>query len=139
MAGSRSQLEGVNWLWYNWHKHINCILADEMGLGKTVQVLGLLAWLRGAAKVRRWSQQRLGTYGDTNDVWSLCVWLRFAARRARCLSSLRSARWTTGSARPCGGRRTCTPSSFTARSRTARSFKGTAARIACTAPCAAAH
>ena len=36
------QLEGVNWLLFNWYTRQNCILADEMGLGKTVQSIALL-------------------------------------------------------------------------------------------------
>lgn len=36
------QLEGLNWLLFNWHARQNCILADEMGLGKTVQSIALL-------------------------------------------------------------------------------------------------
>ncbi|XP_071173454.1 chromodomain-helicase-DNA-binding protein 8-like isoform X4 [Mytilus edulis] len=36
------QLEGVNWLTFNWYKHQNCILADEMGLGKTIQSITFL-------------------------------------------------------------------------------------------------
>ncbi|CAJ0918950.1 unnamed protein product [Ranitomeya imitator] len=28
------QLEGMNWLLFNWYNRKNCILADEMGLGK---------------------------------------------------------------------------------------------------------
>ena len=32
------QLEGVNWLLWNWWNKRSCILADEMGLGKTIQV-----------------------------------------------------------------------------------------------------
>lgn len=32
------QLEGVNWLLWNWWNRRSCILADEMGLGKTIQV-----------------------------------------------------------------------------------------------------
>jgi len=31
------QLEGVNWLLFNWWNRRSCILADEMGLGKTIQ------------------------------------------------------------------------------------------------------
>jgi SNF2 family DNA or RNA helicase len=31
------QLEGVNWLLFNWWNRRSCILADEMGLGKTCQ------------------------------------------------------------------------------------------------------
>ncbi|XP_053402464.1 chromodomain-helicase-DNA-binding protein 8-like isoform X5 [Mercenaria mercenaria] len=36
------QLEGVNWLTFNWYKKQNCILADEMGLGKTIQSITFL-------------------------------------------------------------------------------------------------
>ncbi|XP_028649461.1 chromodomain-helicase-DNA-binding protein 8 [Erpetoichthys calabaricus] len=36
------QLEGVNWLLFNWYNRQNCILADEMGLGKTIQSITLL-------------------------------------------------------------------------------------------------
>ena len=39
------QLEGVNWLLWNWFNKRSCILADEMGLGKvnhgTIYVLDL--------------------------------------------------------------------------------------------------
>ena len=31
------QVEGINWLLWNWINNRNSILADEMGLGKTVQ------------------------------------------------------------------------------------------------------
>uniref|UniRef100_A0A6Q2YKY8 DNA helicase n=1 Tax=Esox lucius TaxID=8010 RepID=A0A6Q2YKY8_ESOLU len=37
------QLEGVNWLLFNWYNRQNCILADEMGLGKTIQSISLLS------------------------------------------------------------------------------------------------
>lgn len=36
------QLEGVNWLLFNWWNKRSCILADEMGLGKTIQSTGFL-------------------------------------------------------------------------------------------------
>lgn len=36
------QLEGVNWLLWNWWGKRSCILADEMGLGKTIQTVGFL-------------------------------------------------------------------------------------------------
>nr|XP_048275783.1 chromodomain-helicase-DNA-binding protein 7 isoform X3 [Myodes glareolus] len=36
------QLEGVNWLLFNWYNMRNCILADEMGLGKTIQSITFL-------------------------------------------------------------------------------------------------
>ena len=40
------QLDGLNWLYYQWHEQHNVILADEMGLGKTIQVIGFLATLQ---------------------------------------------------------------------------------------------
>ncbi|KAL8848736.1 MAG: hypothetical protein Q9221_006280 [Calogaya cf. arnoldii] len=40
------QLEGLNWLYYQWHRQQNAILADEMGLGKTIQVIGFLLALK---------------------------------------------------------------------------------------------
>lgn len=42
------QLEGLNWLYYQWHQQQNAILADEMGLGKTIQVIGFLLTLKEA-------------------------------------------------------------------------------------------
>lgn len=39
------QIEGLNWLLYNFHLKRNAILADEMGLGKTVQVVALISSL----------------------------------------------------------------------------------------------
>ena len=36
------QLEGLNWLTFNWYHKRNTILADEMGLGKTVQAMSIL-------------------------------------------------------------------------------------------------
>ncbi|KAK1995468.1 SNF2 family domain-containing protein [Colletotrichum falcatum] len=39
------QIEGVNWILWNYHESKNVILADEMGLGKTVQVVGLISTL----------------------------------------------------------------------------------------------
>ena len=41
------QLEGVNWLLFNWFQRRSSILADEMGLGKTIQTI---AFLRHLAK-----------------------------------------------------------------------------------------
>jgi chromodomain-helicase-DNA-binding protein 7 len=38
------QLEGVNWLLFNWWNKRSCILADEMGLGK-VRFIPYLYWL----------------------------------------------------------------------------------------------
>jgi chromodomain-helicase-DNA-binding protein 4 len=37
------QVEGMNWLYYQWYKAQNCILADEMGLGKTIQLIAYFA------------------------------------------------------------------------------------------------
>ncbi|KAF3051769.1 hypothetical protein E8E11_010546 [Didymella keratinophila] len=39
------QLNGLNWLYYQWYMQKNGILADEMGLGKTIQVIGFMATL----------------------------------------------------------------------------------------------
>lgn len=44
------QMEGLNWLYYQWHHQQNAILADEMGLGKTIQIIGLLATLKQTHK-----------------------------------------------------------------------------------------
>lgn len=40
------QLEGVNWIYYQWFRKQNVILADEMGLGKTIQIIGFLTTLK---------------------------------------------------------------------------------------------
>jgi superfamily II DNA or RNA helicase len=39
------QIEGLNWIYYQWCIQKNGILADEMGLGKTIQVIGFMATL----------------------------------------------------------------------------------------------
>ncbi|ORX53061.1 hypothetical protein DM01DRAFT_1322748 [Hesseltinella vesiculosa] len=39
------QLDGVNWLLYQWECNKSCILADDMGLGKTIQVIVFLKML----------------------------------------------------------------------------------------------
>lgn len=39
------QLEGLNWLLYQWFLNQNAILADEMGLGKTIQLVAFFATL----------------------------------------------------------------------------------------------
>jgi SNF2 family DNA or RNA helicase len=44
------QLEGVNWLLWNWYNQRSCILADEMGLGKTIQSIGFLNGLQNLPK-----------------------------------------------------------------------------------------
>lgn len=47
------QIDGLNWLLYNFHQKKNVILADEMGLGKTVQVISMLvSIIQDAPKVR---------------------------------------------------------------------------------------
>jgi hypothetical protein len=40
------QLEGLNWLRFNWFNHQPGILADEMGLGKTIQMIAFLGSLQ---------------------------------------------------------------------------------------------
>ena len=40
------QLEGTNWLLFQWHRNQNAILADEMGLGKTIQIIAFMAHLQ---------------------------------------------------------------------------------------------
>ncbi|ETV86000.1 hypothetical protein H257_02499 [Aphanomyces astaci] len=40
------QLEGLNWLRWNWYNSRASVLADEMGLGKTIQTLAFLDDLR---------------------------------------------------------------------------------------------
>ncbi|OTB06962.1 hypothetical protein M426DRAFT_54219 [Hypoxylon sp. CI-4A] len=39
------QMEGINWLLYNFHQQQNVILADEMGLGKTIQIVSFISTL----------------------------------------------------------------------------------------------
>lgn len=39
------QLEGLNWLIFNWYNNRGSILADEMGLGKTAQILTFFHYL----------------------------------------------------------------------------------------------
>jgi chromodomain-helicase-DNA-binding protein 4 len=39
------QLEGLNWLYFQWFQNQNAILADEMGLGKTIQLVAFFALL----------------------------------------------------------------------------------------------
>jgi superfamily II DNA or RNA helicase len=39
------QLDGLNWLYYQWFQGKNGILADEMGLGKTIQVISFIAMM----------------------------------------------------------------------------------------------
>ncbi|KAI0019301.1 PHD/FYVE-zinc-finger like domain-containing protein [Xylariomycetidae sp. FL0641] len=39
------QLEGVNFMLFNYHQQKNVILADEMGLGKTVQIIAFITSL----------------------------------------------------------------------------------------------
>ncbi|KAL6243123.1 ATP-dependent DNA helicase Hrp3 [Rhinocladiella similis] len=40
------QLQGLNFLAFNWSRSKNVVLADEMGLGKTVQTVAFMSWLR---------------------------------------------------------------------------------------------
>lgn len=46
------QLEGVNWLLWNWYNSRASILADEMGLGKTIQTLAFLDLLGKSKKIQ---------------------------------------------------------------------------------------
>lgn len=46
------QLEGLNWMVFNWYNRRNCILADEMGLGKTIQTVSMLNHLFTQERVR---------------------------------------------------------------------------------------
>jgi len=39
------QIEGLNWLYFQWYSQRNGILADEMGLGKTIQIIAFMATL----------------------------------------------------------------------------------------------
>ncbi|KIX00677.1 uncharacterized protein Z518_09742 [Rhinocladiella mackenziei CBS 650.93] len=39
------QMEGLNWLLFQWSTNQNVILADEMGLGKTIQIIAFFAAL----------------------------------------------------------------------------------------------
>ncbi|TMW56863.1 hypothetical protein Poli38472_006873 [Pythium oligandrum] len=45
------QLEGLNWLLWNWYNERPSILADEMGLGKTIQTLAFLDRMRRSDKI----------------------------------------------------------------------------------------
>jgi len=46
------QLEGLNWLAFNWHNGRNSLLADEMGLGKTVQTVSFCRYLLQTHNIR---------------------------------------------------------------------------------------
>ncbi|ETO15326.1 myb domain-containing protein, partial [Reticulomyxa filosa] len=73
------QVEGVNWLTFNWYNHRGSILADEMGLGKTVQVVATLkkiaeVYTRGPflvvaplGTIPHW-QREFDTWTDLNPV-----------------------------------------------------------------------
>uniref|UniRef100_A0A8B9J0X9 DNA helicase n=1 Tax=Amazona collaria TaxID=241587 RepID=A0A8B9J0X9_9PSIT len=73
------QLEGLNWLLFNWYNRRNCILADEMGLGKTIQSITflyeiLLAGIRGPfliiaplSTIANWERE-FRTWTDLNVV-----------------------------------------------------------------------
>lgn len=47
------QVEGLNWLAFNYTQKRGCILADEMGLGKTVQVITFIEHLFRVEQVRK--------------------------------------------------------------------------------------
>ena len=44
------QMEGLNWLYYQWFTNQNAILADEMGLGKTIQLIAFFALMTNEHK-----------------------------------------------------------------------------------------
>ncbi|RHY28112.1 hypothetical protein DYB32_006249 [Aphanomyces invadans] len=46
------QVEGVNWMIFNWYNHRNSLLADEMGLGKTVQTVTFINHLATKENLR---------------------------------------------------------------------------------------
>ncbi|KAI9258728.1 P-loop containing nucleoside triphosphate hydrolase protein [Phascolomyces articulosus] len=39
------QLDGLNWLIFQWEQEMGCVLADDMGLGKTIQIVTFLNFL----------------------------------------------------------------------------------------------
>ncbi|KAI9492515.1 P-loop containing nucleoside triphosphate hydrolase protein [Zychaea mexicana] len=39
------QLDGLNWLIFQWERSKGCVLADDMGLGKTIQIVTFLNFL----------------------------------------------------------------------------------------------
>ncbi|KAI7866137.1 P-loop containing nucleoside triphosphate hydrolase protein [Spinellus fusiger] len=41
----KHQLDGLNWLLYQWERNQPCILADDMGLGKTIQIIVFFYYL----------------------------------------------------------------------------------------------
>lgn len=42
------QIEGFNWLRFNWFSKVNVVLGDEMGLGKTIQTIAYISSLHSA-------------------------------------------------------------------------------------------
>lgn len=46
------QVDGLNWLIFNWMSHRNVILSDEMGLGKTAQTVSMVHYLHSQYKDR---------------------------------------------------------------------------------------
>lgn len=89
------QLEGLNWLVFNWYQRRNCILADEMGLGKTIQTLAFLDHLFKREHVRgpflvvaplstlqNWKRE-LESWTDMNTV----VYHDSGGGKARCVDS----------------------------------------------------
>ena len=49
------QMEGLNWLLFNWYERRPCLLGDEMGLGKTVQTIAFLDRLGRGDAARRYN------------------------------------------------------------------------------------
>ena len=48
------QLDGLNWVHYQWFKQKNAVLADEMGLGKTIQVISFFTTMTQDHKCWPW-------------------------------------------------------------------------------------
>ncbi|KAJ6239459.1 kismet [Anaeramoeba flamelloides] len=45
------QVEGLNWLSFNWNINRNGILADQMGLGKSIQTIAILEYLKNEKNI----------------------------------------------------------------------------------------
>lgn len=69
------QMEGLNWLLYNYHQGKNVILADEMGLGKTIQVIAAIATL-----VKK--KPKVWLHCDMNAIFLIRSVLAFLSRRS---------------------------------------------------------
>ena len=50
------QLEGVNWLLWNWFNKRSCILADEMGLGKVSALPRYMRFVHNMPSIVSWTE-----------------------------------------------------------------------------------